>query len=178
MELRFAICPYKYPRDFVCFLFCCVFTRNSNLRYFMLQFALGQCHGCPCLRKKVGTNLFQYLQNLAAIALSHAYYMITFWRSSIGFLFFKIPRVFCQDQTLYWSYLGIGWSDWHETKRSALVGYEVNMWHWTWNLPMTLTSDFSRSNFEISQEVLAWLIRSEKTEREFRHWFNYNTLFF
>ena len=55
------------------------------------------------------------LQNMAA--LLHGYYLIRFWRSSVGNFYFgkfslKNSDVFFQGQTLFWPYLRNGWSDW------------------------------------------------------------------
>ena len=73
---------------------------------------------------------------------SHGYYLIRFWRSSVGNLYFgkfslKILDVFFQGQTLFWTYLRNGWSDWCKRKGSASVGY--------WAQYVTLTFDLTHN---------------------------------
>ena len=68
--------------------------------------------------------LNQSLQNMVAIS-GHAYDLIRCWRNSVGNLIFakfslKISDVFFQSQTLYWTYLRNGWSDWCEPKRRCI----------------------------------------------------------
>ena len=63
--------------------------------------------------------LNQSLQNLVAISpwswLSPYYILEEFcWK------FFFCPDVFFQGQTLYWTYVRNGWSDWCETKRRCI----------------------------------------------------------
>ena len=67
--------------------------------------------------------LNQSLQNLVAIPL---------WSFFVKFSL-KILDVFFQGQTLYWTYLRNGWSDWCETKRRCIgwiVGElcELDVW--------------------------------------------------
>ena len=54
---------------------------------------------------------------------------------------FKISDVFFQGQTLFWTYLRNGWSDWFETKRKCIglilgiiCGIDLwpHSWHWPW----------------------------------------------
>ena len=81
---------------------------------------------------------------------SHGYYMIRFWRSSVGNLNFgkfslKISDVFFQGQTLFWPYRRNGWSDWCETIRKC-IGWTLLM-HWSYcSLALshrTVNSDFA-----------------------------------
>ena len=65
---------------------------------------------------------------------------------------------FFQGQTFHWTYLRNGWSKlmWWR-KGGASVGYWVNYVTSTFDLTLTLTFDFSRSNFKITvfQELLS-----------------------
>ena len=70
----------------------------------------------------------------------------------------KISDVFFQGQTLYWTYLTKGLSDWCETKSEVhRLDTGWTMWPWPLTSFMTLNLDFSRSNFKIalSQELLS-----------------------
>ena len=85
---------------------------------------------------------------------SHGYYLVGFWRSSVGNCYFgkfslKISDVFFQGQTLFWPYLRNVRLMWNEKEVHRLdTGH--NMWPWPLTSLMTLTLDVSRSNFEIS----------------------------
>ena len=112
---------------------------------------------------------------------SHGYYLIRFWRNSVGNFYFskfslEISDVFFQGQTLFWPYLRIDWSDWCETKSKCDTGH--NMWPWPLTSLMTLTLDVSRSNFEIalSQELLVWLIWNEDGSELKWYWADCMTL--
>ena len=81
---------------------------------------------------------------------SHGYYLIRFWRGSVGNFYFgkfalKISDVFFQGQTLFWPYLRNGWSDWCKTKRKciswilAIRHNSIVMMYWYWAQYVTLT---------------------------------------
>ena len=84
--------------------------------------------------------LIESLQNITALLPSHGYYLIRFWRSSVGNFYFgkfslKNSDVFFQGQTLFWSYLRNGWSDWCETKRKFIgwmLGTICDLWPHSW----------------------------------------------
>ena len=57
--------------------------------------------------------------------LSHGYYVVRFWKSSVGNFYFgkfslKNSDVYFQGQTLFWPYLRNAWSDWCEPKRKCI----------------------------------------------------------
>ena len=65
---------------------------------------------------------------------SHGYYLIRFWRSSVGNYYFgklslKLWDVFFQDQTLFWPYL-----------RNVCVGW-VGLWGFLWWAPSAKGKD-------------------------------------
>ena len=55
-----------------------------------------------------------------------------------------------QGQTLFWTYLRNGWSDWCETKRRFIGWYWVNYVTLTFDLTRDLDLVVSRSKFEIA----------------------------
>ena len=89
---------------------------------------------------------------------SHGYYLIRFWRSSVGNCYFgkfslKNLDVFFQGQTLFWPYLRNGWSDWCETKRKCIgwiLGTICDLdlwphwwpWPWSWNFKVKVWNSF------------------------------------
>ena len=101
---------------------------------------------------------------------SHGYYLIRFWRSSVGNCYFgkfslKILDVFFSrsNTILAISQEWLVWLIWNKREvHSSHTGY--NMWSWPLTSLMILTLDVSRSNFEIavSQELLVWLNWNEK----------------
>ena len=74
--------------------------------------------------------------------LCHVYYLIRFWQNSVGNFFgakffLKIWMWFFQGQTLFWTYVRSGWSDWCETKRKCIgwkldILCDLNLWPWPW----------------------------------------------
>ena len=102
---------------------------------------------------------------------SHGYYLIRFWRSSMGNWYFwqifykNFGCVFSRSNTILaishcqvWL-VGLMWNE----KEVHLLETGHNMWPWPLTSLMTLTLDVSRSNFEIalSQELLVWLMWNE-----------------
>ena len=81
---------------------------------------------------------------------SHGYYLIRFWRSSVGNFYFdkfslKDSNVFFQGQTLFWPYLGmVGLID-VKRKGSASVGY----WVQYVTLTFDLTHDLDLGCFKV-----------------------------
>ena len=65
----------------------------------------------------------------------------------------RFRRCVCVKFKHYWTYLRNGWSYWRETKR-RYIGWILGKF---FTSPMTLSFDFSRSNFKIalSQELLS-----------------------
>ena len=100
--------------------------------------------------------LNQLLQNLVTISL-WSNYLIRFWRNSVGNFFlsnflWKFWMCFftVKDISQEWVVRLM----WNEKVHGLDTGW--TMWPWTLTPPMTLTFDFSRSNFKkaVSQELL------------------------
>ena len=110
-----------------------------------LWVTLTQGHGCDidkqklaCLQDKVRTT--QPITTKLGSYISLV--MVITWLDFGGILFetfflpifaSKILDVFFQGQTLYWTYLRNGWSDWCETKRrciSWILGKLCDLDHW------------------------------------------------
>ena len=94
--------------------------------------------------------------------MSGAMYWMTsvrFWRNSL-----KICDVFFQAQTLYWTYLRNGWSDWCEMKEMHWLDTGWTMWPRPLTPPMTLTFDFFKVEFQNSciSGIVIWLIWNKK----------------
>ena len=93
------------------------------------------------------------LPNMAALLPSHAYYLIRFWRSSYGNIFWQIfftkLDVIFQGQTLFWPYLRDDWSDWCETKRKC-IGWilgtlgDLDLWPHSWPWPWMFQGQISK----------------------------------
>ena len=98
--------------------------------------------------------LIGLLQNMQHYCPSHGYYLIRFWRSSVGNCYFgkfslKILDVFFQGQTLFWPNLRYGWSDWCETKRKC-IGWildticDLDLWPRSWPWPCMFQGQISK----------------------------------
>ena len=84
----------------------------------------------------------------------HVYHLFRFWWNSVINSFFakfslKISDVLFQGQTLYWTYLRIGWSDWCETKRRCIGWYWVklcylDLWPHPWPWPLIFQGQISK----------------------------------
>ena len=119
--------------------------------------------------------LIQSLQNMAAIfsewCLSPDYILKEFWcKLFVCDFFFHnfICGFFFQGQTLLAIfYEWLVWFTQNKKERNWLDTGST-MWPWPLILPLTLISDFSKSNFEIavSQELLVW---SKWNEKEAKH---------
>ena len=98
--------------------------------------------------------LNQSQQNLAAMSLCHGHYLLRYWRNSIWNIFFakfssKILVAFFQCQTLYWTYLRNGWSDWCETKRRCIGWmlaelFDLDLWPHPWPWPLIFQGKISK----------------------------------
>ena len=86
---------------------------------------------------------------------SHGHYLIRFWRNSVVNFYFgkfslkKFKNVFFQGQTLFWTYLRNGWSDWCETKRKC-IGWilgticDLDLWPHSWPWPWMFQGQISK----------------------------------
>ena len=87
----------------------------------------------------------------------HGYYLVRFWRRSVGNLNFgkfslKISDVFFQGQTLFLAYLTNGWSDWCETKRKCISWIfgticDLGLWPYSWLWPWIFQGQISKYHF-------------------------------
>ena len=119
--------------------------------------------------------LNQSLQNFAAITLWSWSSPDYIWKNAVGNPFFakfssKILDVFLQGQTLYWTQEWLVRLMWNE-KEVHRWDTGWTMWPWPLTSPMTLTFDFSRSNFKIavSEELLSDWCETKKS-KSVRYW--------
>ena len=71
-------------------------------------------------------------------------------------IFFENFGCVFQDQTLFWTYLRNGWSDWCDTKRVALVRYWVNYMTWPLTSPMALNFIFQGQISKSQESLPGW----------------------
>ena len=110
---------------------------------------------CPRDKKRttqpITTKLRRYISLVMLIT------WLDFERNSVRKYFFgkfssKISDVFFQGQTLYWTYIRNGWSDWCETKKRCigwilgeLCDFDLDLWPDPWPWPCSFKVKVSNS---------------------------------
>ena len=73
----------------------------------------------------------------------------------------KFQMCFFQGQTLYWTYLRTGWSDWCETKRRC-IGWilgelcDLDLWPHPWPWPLIFQSQISKQLYVRNSLLSDW----------------------